>query len=440
MRSAARLASVIEILEKVEDENLNIDHLLIRYFKQRRYAGSKDRRQIRERIYRIVRNRFKLEWWLQEVIEERYTSRLLVLSDLAFFEFCSQSELDEIFNGAANNPERLSQKEKEIYQALVGKDICHVKMPTNVKFECPDWIFAKLEPVFGGELEKCLIGLGEEASLDLRVNALKKITREQVQILLEKFDIKAEKTNYSPLGLRIHSRRRIDQIKPFRDGLLEIQDEGSQIISMLVDAKPGMQIADFCSGAGGKTLAMGSFMANKGRILALDTSLTRLDKAALRIKRAGLHNVERRLIGGEADPKLKRLAKKFDRVLVDAPCSGIGTWRRDPDIRQRLNRTNLEAMVQVQQKILVAAARLVRPGGRLIYATCSLLPDENEKQIENLLIKRNDYSIVSVKEIWSKLDPKIKKWHGMVKNKMMRLTPHQHGTDGFFISILERLH
>ena len=440
MRSAARLASVIEILEKVEDENLNIDHLLIRYFKQRRYAGSKDRRQIRERIYRIVRNRFKLEWWLQEVIEEQYTSRLLVLSDLAFFEFCSQSELDEIFNGAANNPERLSQKEKEIYQALVGKDICHVKMPTNVKFECPDWIYAKLEPVFGSELEECLVGLGEEASLDLRVNALKKITREQVQILLEKFDIKAEKTKYSPLGLRIHSRRRIDQIKPFRDGLLEIQDEGSQIISMLVDAKPGMQIADFCSGAGGKTLAMGSFMANKGRILALDTSLTRLDKAALRIKRAGLHNVERRLIGGDADPKLKRLAKKFDRVLVDAPCSGIGTWRRDPDIRQRLNRTNLEAMVQVQQKILVAAARLVRPGGRLIYATCSLLPDENEKQIENLLIKRNDYSIVSVKEIWSKLDPKIKKWHGMVKNKMMRLTPHQHGTDGFFISILERLH
>ena len=440
MRSAARLASVIEILEKVEDENLNIDHLLIRYFKQRRYAGSKDRRQIRERIYRIVRNRFKLEWWLQEVIEERYTSRLLVLSDLAFFEFCSQSELDEIFNGAANNPERLSQKEKEIYQALVGKDICHVKMPTNVKFECPDWIFAKLEPVFGSELEKCLAGLGEEASLDLRVNALKKITREQVQILLEKFDIKAEKTKYSPLGLRINSRRRIDQIQPFRDGLLEIQDEGSQIISMLVDAKPGMQIADFCSGAGGKTLAMGSFMANKGRILALDTSLTRLDKAALRIKRAGLHNVERRLIGGEADPKLKRLAKKFDRVLVDAPCSGIGTWRRDPDIRQRLNRTNLEAMVQMQQKILTAAARLVKPGGRLIYATCSLIPDENEKQIENLLIKRNDYSIVSVKEIWSKLDPKIKKWHGMVNDNMMRLTPHQHGTDGFFISILERLH
>ena len=440
MRSAARLASVIEILEKVEDENLNIDHLLIRYFKQRRYAGSKDRRQIRERIYRIVRNRFKLEWWLQEVIEERYTSRLLVLSDLAFFEFCSQTELDEIFNGAANNPERLSQKEKEIYQALVGKDICHVKMPTNVKFECPDWIFAKLEPVFGGELEKCLVGLGEEASLDLRVNALKKITREQVQILLEKFDIKAEKTKYFPFGLRIHSRRRIDQIKLFRDGLLEIQDEGSQIISMLVDAKPGMQIVDFCSGAGGKTLAMGSFMANKGRILALDTSLTRLDKAALRIKRAGLHNVERRLIGGEADPKLKRLAKKFDRVLVDAPCSGIGTWRRDPDIRQRLNRTNLETMVQMQQKILTAAARLVRPGGRLIYATCSLIPDENEKQIENLLIKRNDYSIVSVKDIWSKLDPKIEKWRGIVNDNMMRLTPHQHGTDGFFISILERLH
>ena len=298
----------------------------------------------------------------------------------------------------------------------------------------------RLEPVFGSELEECLVGLGEEASLDLRVNALKGITREQVQILLEKFDIKAEKTKYSPFGLRIHSRKRIDQIKPFRDGLLEIQDEGSQIISMLVDAKPGMQIADFCSGAGGKTLAMGSFMANKGRILALDTSLTRLDKAALRIKRAGLQNVERRLIGGEADPKLKRLAKKFDRVLVDAPCSGIGTWRRDPDIRQRLNRTNLEAMVQMQQKILTAAARLVRPGGRLIYATCSLIPDENEKQIENLLIKRNDYSIVSVKEIWSKLDPKIKKWHGMVNGKMMRLTPHQHGTDGFFISILERLH
>ena len=440
MIPAARLASVIEILEKVEEENLNIDHLLVRYFKRRRYAGSKDRRQIRERIYRIVRNRFKLEWWLQEVIGEPHTSRLLVLSDLAFFEFCSQSELDEIFNGAVHHPELLNQKEKEIYQALVGKEICHDQMPMNVRFECPDWIFAKLEPAFGSELEKCMLALSEEASLDLRVNSLTKTTRGQAQILLEKFGIKAEKTKYSPVGLRIHSRRRIDRLKPFRDGLLEIQDEGSQIISMLVDAKPGMQIADFCSGAGGKTLAMGSFMANKGRILALDTSLTRLDKAAPRIKRAGLHNVERRLMGDEADPKLKRLAKKFDRVLVDAPCSGVGTWRRNPDMRRRLNEASLEAMVQLQQKILVAAARLVRPGGRLIYATCSLIPDENERQIESLLHKRNDYSMLSVKEIWSKLDPKIKKWDGIVNGKMMRLTPYQHRTDGFFISILERLH
>ena len=440
MIPAARLASVIEILEKVEDENLNIDHLLVRYFKRRRYAGSKDRRQIRERIYRIVRNRFKLEWWLQEVIGEPHTSRLLVLSDLAFFEFCSQSELDEIFNGAMHHPERLNQKEKEIYQALVGKEICHDQMPNNVRFECPGWIFAKLEPAFGSELEKCMLALSGEASLDLRVNSLTKTTRGQAQILLEKFGIKAEKTKYSPVGLRIHSRRRIDRLKPFRDGLLEIQDEGSQIISMLVDAKPGMQIADFCSGAGGKTLAMGSFMANKGRILALDTSLKRLDKAAPRIKRAGLHNVERRLMGDEADPKLKRLAKKFDRVLVDAPCSGVGTWRRNPDMRRRLNEASLEAMVQLQQKILVAAARLVRPGGRLIYATCSLIPDENERQIESLLQKRNDYSMLSVKEIWSKLDPKIKKWDGIVNGKMMRLTPYQHRTDGFFISILERLH
>ena len=179
-------------------------------------------------------------------------------------------------------------------------------------------------------------------------------------------------------------------------------------------------------------------MENKGRVLALDTSSARLDKAAPRIKRAGLDNVERRQISDEFDPKLKRLAKKFDRVLVDAPCSGIGTWRRDPDTRRRFNQADLEKMVQLQQSILASAARLVAPKGRLIYVTCSLIPDENEEQVLNLLKKRDDFSAVSIQDIWSKMSPEMANWDGVVDGHMMRLTPHQYGTDGFFISILER--
>ena len=438
MRPAARISAAMEILAKVEDKTSNIDHFLATYFRQRRYAGSKDRHEIRERVYRIVRNRFKLEWWIEEVLEEKQTSRLLILSDIAFFQVLDLLELDQLFDGSKNQPETLNENEKKIYQILAGEKILNSGMPRHVRCECPDWILRKLEPVFMDELERCMGALNEEAPLDLRINSMKKTTREQSQKLLRKFGIETEKTQYSPIGLRVRTRKRIDQIPPFRNGLLEIQDEGAQITAMLVDAQPGMQVADFCSGAGGKTLAIGAHMENKGRVLALDTSSARLDKAAPRIKRAGLDNVERRQISDEFDPKLKRLAKKFDRVLVDAPCSGIGTWRRDPDTRRRFNQADLEKMVQLQQSILTSAARLVAPKGRLIYVTCSLIPDENEEQVLNLLKKRDDFSAVSIQDIWSKMSPEMANWDGIVDGHMMRLTPHQYGTDGFFISILER--
>ena len=258
MRPAARISAAMEILAKVEDKTSNIDHFLAAYFRQRRYAGSKDRHEIRERVYRIVRNRFKLEWWIEEVLEEKQTSRLLILSDIAFFQVLDLLELDKLFDGSKNQPETLNENEKKIYQILTGEEILNSRMPRHVRCECPDWILRKLEPVFMDELERCMGALNEEAPLDLRINSMKKTTREQSQKLLRKFGIETEKTQYSPIGLRVRTRKRIDQIPPFRNGLLEIQDEGAQITAMLVDAQPGMQVADFCSGAGGKTLAIGA--------------------------------------------------------------------------------------------------------------------------------------------------------------------------------------
>ncbi len=244
----------------------------------------------------------------------------------------------------------------------------------------------------------------------------------------------AEPTPWSPIGLRLAGRTPLAGLAAFGDGLFDVQDEGSQIAALLVGARPGMRVVDFCAGAGGKTLALAAGMANRGKLVACDVSARRLDRAARRLRRAGVGNVERRVLESERDKWVKRHAGSFDRVLVDAPCLGTGTWRRNPDAKWRSGPEDLVELQERQQQILRSAARLVRPGGRLVYATCSLLREEDEVQAEDFLAAEPGFSALPGARAW---DEAI---GGMspAGEQYIFLTPARHGTDGFFVALFER--
>jgi len=214
-----------------------------------------------------------------------------------------------------------------------------------------------------------------------------------------------------------------------------VQDEGSQLVALLTDAQPGQAVMDFCAGAGGKTLALAAAMKNKGRLVACDTHAARSERAVQRLRRAGVHNVTRHVLEGEGDKWLKRQKGTFDRVLVDAPCSGSGTWRRNPDAKWRLTETGLLELVALQGKILTQASTLVKPGGRLVYATCSLLPEENERQVEAFLAANPDFSLIPITEAWSATVGT----ECPVPGPYLRLSPAAHNTDGFFVAVMQRI-
>ena len=264
-------------------------------------------------------------------------------------------------------------------------------MPRAVANDLPDWLEPYLERVFGKSLEREMAALNAPAPIDLRVNLLK-TDRETARRALAAEGVRAEPTPWSPLGLRLSERMPLSGLTAFKDGLVEVQDEGSQLAALLADARPGMRVVDFCAGAGGKTLALAAGMDNRGQLVACDVSARRLERAAQRLRRAGVSNVERRALASERDKWVKRHAGGFDRVLVDAPCIGTGTWRRNPDAKWRSRPEDLAELIERQQQILRSAARLVRPGGRLVYATCSLLREEDEAQVGSLSRRRTPIS------------------------------------------------
>ena len=311
-------------------------------------------------------------------------------------------------------------------EKLAGHSFEHPGMPDAVRYEVPDWILPRLAAAFGPGLPAEMAALSEPAPLDLRVNILK-TDRTQAVAALAREQLVAAPTRFSPWGLRLAGRQSVTQGAAFRDGLVEIQDEGSQLIALTVDAQPGMRVLDYCAGAGGKTLAIAMTMGNKGQIAACDVSAPRLEAAGKRLRRAGVHNAETHLLA-PGDKWTKRQAGKFDRVLVDAPCTGTGTWRRNPDARGRLRESDLAELMAKQAAILDEAQKTLKPGGRLIYATCSLLNDENEAQMEALLARNPTLQAVPVGA------PLPDALHG----RWLRLTPNRHGTDGFFAAVLEK--
>jgi len=434
---SARINATIEILEKVDRSSLNVDRVTLSYFRQRRFAGAKDRSFIIELVYRLVRNRIKINWWLDS-LSLAISPRSQVIAGLALFNDGPLDDIEDLFKEGQHSTGLLDDEEGNLIKELVTQSIFNEKMPDNVKYECPDWIADRLRPIYGNDLNSHLEALNTEASFDLRLNTLTNPNREGIRQALKRQGLKTELTTYSPFGLRSNRRQRLDGTKYFKSGLIEVQDEGSQLAALLVGAAPGMQIIDFCAGSGGKALVMGGLMQNTGRIVAMEVSQNRLKQAGIRISRAGLHNVERKLITDENDKKIKRLAKKFDRVLVDAPCTGTGTWRRDPDTRAKYSDIDLENMISLQDRILASAARLTKPGGYLVYVTCSLLQEENEDRITVLLSRRKDYNIVPIPKIWDE-QVTVKGGGKCPTNlEMLRLTPKEHNTDGFFAAVLRR--
>jgi 16S rRNA (cytosine967-C5)-methyltransferase len=424
---AARIAAAIDLLEVIEGAPKRpADAVANDFFRTRRYIGSGDRRAVSDRVWTILRARRRIGWWIGDAPQ---SPRLLVAASL-LLEGWSKSGVQQAFSGGQFAAAPLDRAEAAVLTGLEGHTIDHPAMPEAVRLEIPDWLLPRLAARFGASLPAEMAALSQPAALDMRVNLLKG-DRDQAKAALAAEGWDAEPTKLSPWGLRIDGRRPITSGSAFQSGLIEIQDEGSQLVAAMVGAAPGMRVVDWCAGAGGKTLALAGAMENRGQIVACDVSAPRLDGAVRRLRRAGVHNVERHLVE-TGDKWLKRRAGSFDRVLVDAPCTGTGTWRRNPDARLRLRETDLAELLPKQASILDTAQSLVRKGGRLVYATCSLLEEENEAQVTSFLLRHPEFAVVPLDRAWPLTQPPPN------TGAFLSLTPARHGTDGFFTAVLER--
>jgi 16S rRNA (cytosine967-C5)-methyltransferase len=429
----AQVAAAIEILTAIDVENRPADDVAAEYFRRRRYIGSKDRAQIAGHVYAVLRHRAALDWWIVKY-GIGAEPRARILASLVLVEGRQPDAVLAYCDGDRFRPARLSHTEERFIRDLATRTLRHSEMPRTVANDLPDWLDPHLDRVFGRGLEREMAALNASAPIDLRVNLLK-AHREEARRALAAEDVAAKPTPLSPVGLRLRERMPLGNLAAFKEGLVEVQDESSQIAALLADARPGMRVVDFCAGAGGKTLALAAGMANRGKLVACEVSQRRLDRAARRLRRAGVTNVERRALSGERDKWVKHHKAGFDRVFADVPCLGTGTWRRNPDAKWRMRPEDLAELLERQQLILRSAARLVRPGGRLIYATCSLLREEDEGQAEAFLAAMRDFSLLPVAHVWEETIGGASPGG----EDYLRLTPARHGTDGFFVAIFERL-
>jgi 16S rRNA (cytosine967-C5)-methyltransferase len=388
MTPAARLQAAIEILDEVvaaaRSGGAAADTIVARYFKTRRYAGSKDRRAVREFVYAAIRR-------AGDVPVSGRAAMIGLAED--------RPELVELFDGSPHGPAVISEGEAAAAAGVA-----------------PDWLAERLAATLGAGALPALL---ERAPLDLRVNLLKA----DRAAVLPAFD-GATPGHLSPNAIRLPEGTQVEALPAFSEGLVEVQDEGSQLVAAACLARPGMTVVDLCAGAGGKTLALAAEMRNRGRLIACDIDRARLQRLAPRAERAGAVSIENRLLDGEREAAgLADLRGQADVVLVDAPCSGTGTWRRNPEARWRLTPTRLERLRAMQAHVLALAAPLVRPGGRLVYAVCSLLDEEGRDQADAFLAAHPG---------WTAADVGIA--GGQAQGAGIRLTPAHDGVDGFFVA------
>jgi 16S rRNA (cytosine967-C5)-methyltransferase len=400
------------------------DAAMSRYFKQERTLGARDRSLIAEATFHALRHYATLSPQLAPAHPAR-APRLAALVTLA-----RQHGLDAL------GPRALRHDERAVRGALAMDTR---RMPAAIRAEVPLWLFTHVTAQYH-DAELLLAAQTETAPLDLRVNTIK-ADRDQVLAQLrvptrEHAPLAAQPTRYSPDGIRLDEKPALTRWPLYQDGMVEVQDEGSQLIARLVAPKRGEMVVDFCAGAGGKTLALGSLMRSTGRIYAFDVHAKRLAGLGPRLKRSGLSNVHPAAIANENDIRVKRLSGKIDRVLVDAPCSGSGTLRRNPDLKWRFDEAELARVNQVQGNLLRAASRLVKPGGRLVYSTCSLLALENQQVIEGFLADQPQFEITPARDVLAA--QRIELDHSERFAPWFVTLPHLHGTDGFFAAVLER--
>lgn len=391
------------------------DSTLSRYFRDHPRLGARERGVIAESIYGLLRNKA-----VYTSFSESGSGALI--RRMALLALADGVGIDSLGG--------LSDIETEWLTRVMEMDRAH--LPLALRVNLPDWLREKLTEQLGEEgMLKFAHATNKPASLDLRVNSMK-TDRVAVQTELALAPIQAEPTPFAPDGLRILKKPSLQNLPLFKSGAIEVQDEGSQILAQIVGAKRGEMVVDFCAGAGGKTLALGAAMRNTGRLYAFDISDKRLAKLKPRLARSGLSNVHPVLIAHERDAKIKRLAGKIDRVLVDAPCSGLGTLRRNPDVKWRQLPSAIAELNVKQTAILDSAARLVKPGGRLVYATCSVLREENEAIAEQFLAAHPDFELLPMSEIMA--EQKI----NLNMQEYLKLSPETHETDGFFAAAFIR--
>jgi 16S rRNA (cytosine967-C5)-methyltransferase len=395
------------------------DAVLRKFFQEQR-TGSRERALISETAFGILRHRMFLEHACQPTEAARATPRRMALAYWIRFGGHNLREL-----------EPLLRKDEATWLGTV-KAIPIESLPLATQAELPEWVIEKLRTTM---TDKEILALGRAmqnpAPLDLRVNTFLSSRNEALeQLAADGMEVSA--TPWSPIGIRLRGKPALNKHPLFLSGKVEVQDEGSQLLGFLLAPKRNDMVVDFCAGAGGKTLMLGAMMNSQGRLYAFDVSEKRLSNLKTRLKRSGLSNLHPQLIAHENDQKIKRLAGKIDRVLVDAPCSGMGTLRRNPDLKFRQSPQSVAELTQKQASILAAASRLVKPGGRLVYATCSLLQEENRGIVDAFLADHPGFSLRPANETLAQ------QLIALDTGDYLQLSPLQHGTDGFFAAVMER--
>ena len=432
MTPGARIQAAIELLDAIEQppdgrEDVPADVVISGYLRGRRYIGSKDRRAINGLVYGVLRHRAEIDWRLGDVPA---TTRLRVLAGLAILREWQEVDLPQAFDGGPYRPEPLSDAEAAA-AAAVSED--RGPRPLAIRANLPDWLTGEFEAAFGDGAAAEADAMHAPPPVDLRVNRLK-TGRDAALEALAAADIAAAATPHSPVGLRLEGRTPLGNLAAYRDGLVEVQDEGSQLCALLTGAAPDEAVLDFCAGAGGKTLALAAMMQDQGRLLAADVDRRRLGSLAKRAARAGVSIIETQILDSDTPSDLGT----FDRVVVDAPCSGSGAWRRHPEAPWRLNESRFAAYIDQQSQILARAARHVRPGGLLAYITCSIFPGENQNQVARFLETHADFTQEDAGTAWQALVGVPVPDGDTSERPGLLLTPHRTGTDGFFLALLRR--
>jgi 16S rRNA (cytosine967-C5)-methyltransferase len=425
---------ILEACTELVRLTLKFDHptdaIVAKFFRDHRNFGPRERATLTDTVYNVLRNKLRYDHFAPSGSggKERRLAILGFAAPRAFLE------------GAINEQELAWLKKID----TVKTD----ELLDRHRHNLPEWLVEPLKAQLahrkGAGFWQYVDALNVNPGLDLRVNMLNE-KRDEVAKELAKVAIQSEPTPYSPWGLRVSDKAQLRNLSAYKRGAIEVQDEGSQLLALLVDAKRGEMVADFCAGAGGKTLALGASMRNTGRLYAFDTSAHRLEGLKPRLARSSLSNIHPVAIAHERDERIKRLSGKMDRVLVDAPCSGLGTLRRNPALKWRQTPQTIKEMARLQAAILQSAARLVKSGGRLVYATCSLLKDENEAIALQFSQTNPEFEMLQVADVLTQLKVENAETlcsgtdlEGSTGLEYLRLWPHIHGTDGFFAAIWQK--